>query len=66
LVIADLNHSQKVEEKNLFYKCKWSPFTGTTFSSYITHTFVNGNLVYEKGKHGEAGKGMRLKFNALN
>jgi dihydroorotase len=46
LVLVDLNAPWSVQPGNILYKCGWSPFEGTTFKSRITHTFVNGNLVY--------------------
>jgi dihydroorotase len=63
LVLVDLNSSWTVEKENILYKCKWSPFEGETFSSKVTHTFVNGNLVYNNGKFNENIKGERLKFH---
>ena len=62
LVIADLHHDTKVTKNNILYKCGWSPLEGMTFPAAITHTFVNGNLVYEKGVWNESIKGERLKF----
>jgi dihydroorotase len=63
LVLIDPNKSQTVSKENILYKCGWSPFEGTTFSHTITHTFVNGNLVYENGKFNENIRGKRLTFN---
>jgi dihydroorotase len=63
LVIADLNRSTKVSKANLLCKCGWSPLEGFEFPAAITHTFVNGNLVYENGKFDESQKGKRLAFN---
>jgi dihydroorotase len=63
IVLVDLNASQEVTKKNLLYKCGWSPFEGTTFNSKITHTFVNGNLIYKNGKFDDKTKGMQLTFN---
>lgn len=63
LVLVDLNQSYQVSKGNLLYKCKWSPFEGQIFHSIVTHTLVNGNVVYEGGKVIEAGLGMRLAFN---
>jgi dihydroorotase len=62
LVLVDMNKPQLVEKENILYKCGWSPFEGTTFSSTVTHTFVNGNLIYENGIFNESIKGQRLKF----
>jgi dihydroorotase len=63
LVLIDPNQTTKVTKESLLYKCGWSPFEGHEFSSAITHTFVNGNLVYENGKIDETSKGMRVLFN---
>jgi dihydroorotase len=62
LVLVDLKTSWIVDESNILYKCGWSPFEGLTFHSKITHTFVNGNLVYDNGKFDERQKGQRLLF----
>ncbi len=63
LVLIDTNKSNTVSKDNVLYKCGWSPFEGTTFSSTITHTFVNGNLMYDNGIFNEKIKGERLLFN---
>ncbi|MCL4121492.1 UNVERIFIED_CONTAM: hypothetical protein GTU68_047243 [Idotea baltica] len=63
LVLIDTNKSQTVTKENILYKCGWSPFEGTTFSSTITHTFVNGNLMYNEGVFNEEIKGKRLTFD---
>ena len=62
-VMVDLNAPGTVTKENIFYKCGWSPFEGNTFKSRITHTFVNGALVYENFKHTEVKNGQRLTFN---
>ncbi len=49
LVLVDLNSPWTVSKDNIFYKCKWSPFEGTTFNSKIVTTLVNGNIVYNNG-----------------
>ena len=63
LVLVNPNKSWTVTKENILYKCGWSPFEGTTFSSTITHTFVNGNLMYNEGHFNEEIKGKRLTFN---
>lgn len=63
LVIVDMNDSTAVTKENILYKCGWSPLEGTTFPAAITHTFVNGNLVYANGAWDESNKGQRLLFN---
>ncbi|KQR93719.1 dihydroorotase [Chryseobacterium sp. Leaf180] len=62
LVLIDLNEKWTVEKENILYKCGWSPLEGTEFHSKVTHTFVNGNLVYENGKINEEKFGERLLF----
>jgi len=63
LVLVDPNTSYTVSKENILYKCGWSPFEGTPFSSTITHTFVNGNLMYKNGVFNESDKGERILFN---
>ncbi len=62
LVIADLEATQTVDHSNLLYKCEWSPLEGVTLP-LITHSFVNGNLVYENGTINDSVQGMRLAFD---
>ena len=63
LVLVDPDDPWVVEKENILYKCGWSPFEGVTFKSRITHTWVNGHLVYDQGKFDETRKGERLEFN---
>jgi dihydroorotase len=63
LVLVDLNKPYIVSKENILYKCGWSPLENFTFPSSITHTFVNGNLVYGNGAFDESNRGMRLKFD---
>ena len=62
LVLVDLDSPWTVNKNNTLYKCKWSPFENQTFKSKITHTIVNGNLVYDNGIFNESVKGKRLLF----
>jgi len=62
LVVVDLNKNTAVSKENILYKCRWSPFEGQTFPAAITHTFVNGNMVYGNGEWNESVKGKRLTF----
>jgi dihydroorotase len=50
LVIVNSALPWSVNKENIFAKCGWSPFEGFTFKSRITHTFVNGQLVYNNFK----------------
>ncbi len=63
LVLVDLISPWTVNKQNILYKCKWSPFEGTTFKSRITHTFVNGSLVYNNFKLTNIKSAKQLTFN---
>jgi dihydroorotase len=63
LVLIDTHKPQTVTKENILYKCGWSPFEGTTFSSTITQTFINGNLIYNNGVFNDDIKGKRITFN---
>jgi len=62
LVLIDPNSPITVAKENILYKCGWSPFEGTTFSHSVSHTFVNGVLMYNQGEFNEEIKGKRLTF----
>ncbi len=66
LVLIDIASPWTVTKDNILYKCGWSPFEGTTFYSKITHTFVNGHLIYDNGNFNNQIKGKRLRFNRKN
>jgi dihydroorotase len=63
LAIVNIGQPWNVRKENILYKCGWSPFEGYSFKSRITHTFVNGELVYQNGKVKDIHKGQRLLFN---
>ena len=63
LVLINPNQPQTVSKDNILYKCGWSPFEGTRFSSSVTHTFVNGHLMYNNGVFNDNMKGKRITFN---
>ena len=65
LVIADLNKESFVSADSLNYKCGWSPFEGTTFSSTIEKTFVSGCLKWDNGKLVSDQKGKRIEFDRM-
>ena len=62
LVLVDLNKEYTVSKENILYKCGWSPLENEIFHSEITHTFINGNLAYEKGRFSDEKFGERLLF----
>ncbi|EJG01369.1 dihydroorotase [Flavobacterium sp. F52] len=63
LVIVNPSLPWSVKPENILYKCGWSPFEGYTFKSRITHTFVNGELVYNNFKVKDIRAGKRLLFD---
>jgi dihydroorotase len=63
LVIVDTDTPTPVTPENVLAKCGWSPFEGHTFTSSISKTFVNGNLVYADGKLTGVVAGERLQFD---
>jgi len=65
LVIVNPDRPTTVTKENIFYKCGWSPLEGFVFPSAITHTFINGHLVYGNGMWDESQKGERLAFERV-
>ncbi len=63
LVLVDIDSPWQVSKENILYKCGWSPFEGETFRSKVTHTWVNGHLVFQNGQFDESQKGQRLLFD---
>lgn len=62
LVLVNLNNPWTIDKENLLYKCKWSPFEGSTFRSKVAYTIVSGNLVWDNGKLLDGIPGKRLSF----
>jgi len=63
LVIVNAGLPWNVKKENILYKCGWSPFENYNFKSRITHTLVNGELVYQNWKVKDIRCGKRLQFN---
>lgn len=62
MVMLDMKREWKVANNNVLYKCGWSPLSGETFHSAVTHTWVNGKLVYNEGMFNEMIRGERMEF----
>ena len=63
LVLVNPHMPWSVKKENIIAKCGWSPFEGVSFKSRVTHTFVNGKLVYANGKVKDIIAGERLTFD---
>ncbi|MBX9785554.1 MAG: dihydroorotase [Chitinophagaceae bacterium] len=60
LTLVDLHVPWTVTKENILYKCGWSPLEGMQFKAQVTHTFVNGFLVYDQGQFDETPRGLPL------
>jgi dihydroorotase len=63
LVVVDLNKPCQIDKNNILYHCGWSPLEGFQSAASITHTMVNGNIVFENNEVNESFRGKRLSFN---
>ena len=63
LVLVDMDAPHVISDKTEYSKCGWMPYNGVQVHSKVTHTFVNGNLVFENGIFHEEERGARLCFN---
>ena len=62
LAIVDLNHKGLISNDKVLYKCGWTPYDGLEINSRVTHTFVNGSLVYHDGIVENEINSKRLEF----
>lgn len=65
LALVDMNASHLISNKDEYSKCGWTPYDGIESHCRVTHTFVNGNLVFENGMFNENSRGERLSFNRV-
>ncbi len=63
LAVVDMDAGWTVTKDNILYKCGWSPMEGVNFSAKVTHTVVNGHVVFAEGVIDQQPRGMQLKFN---
>ena len=62
LALVDMDATHVIADQEEYSKCGWTPYRGLLTHCRVTHTFVNGNLVYEKGVFHEENRGERLLF----
>lgn len=63
LVLVDPASPWTVSRENILYQCGWSPLEGQRFQHAVTHTWVNGALVWAKGQLQEQKAAQRLLFD---
>lgn len=63
IAILDINKKWTITKENILYKCAWSPLENKHCKGKITHTFVNGHLVFANDIFDESKKGERLLFH---
>ena len=63
IAIVNTHMPWNVKKENILSKCGWSPFEDINFKSRVTHTFVNGNVVYSNSKVKDIKVGQRLTFD---
>ena len=63
LALVDLNDKHLISTANEYTKCHWTPYKRMWMHSHVTHTFVNGNLVFENGMFHEESRGEQLVFD---
>lgn len=62
LALMDLSSNAVISNAKEYCKCGWTPYDGMTVHAQVTHTWVNGNLVYENGLFHEQSRGERILF----
>lgn len=65
LFLLDIKKKILIDKNTIQYKCGWSPLEGKKMFGEVQKTFVNGNLVFDKGDFFEEIKGKRMQFHAL-
>ena len=63
LVLINPNKKHVISNNDVLYKCGWTGYSGMELSCSVTHTFINGELVYHNGNFNENYRGKRLTFN---
>ena len=63
ITVIDPDGTTDIDEEPILAKCGWSPFEGVTFASRVTHTLVNGNLVFADGVVATESHGTALEYD---
>jgi len=62
LCLVDLKRRQILKNENMESRCCWTPFHGMSVQGTVVKTFVNGNLVYDRGTLHEDVAGQEVIF----
>ncbi len=65
VAVVDSTQNTSIDNEPILAKCGWSPFSGITFASRVTHTFVNGRLVYDRTGVVDQPSGKSLTYDRL-
>lgn len=63
IVIVNPQQAFTVTSDKIISRCGWSPFEKHTFPHTITHTLVNGTIVYDNGTINDLYRGQPLSFD---
>lgn len=62
LCLVDIHKQKTIQNKDVYYKCGWTPLAGESLKGTVEHTILNGNHVYNQGDF-KKGNTMRLSFD---
>lgn len=62
ITIVDMEMAERVDNKYMWSKAKWTPFNGLTLKGWPVMTFVNGKLMYEWRTTFHKGTGREVNF----
>lgn len=63
VIVVNPNTVSNVEARRVWSKCGWTPFSDYKFATDVTHTIVNGNLMYSDGDLCSEQIGMPLTYD---
>lgn len=62
IILVDPKKEWTVSNRNVHYKCGWTPLAGKQFKGKVTTTIVSGHVAYRNGRFFENKTGERLLF----
>ncbi|MCY3540991.1 MAG: dihydroorotase [Gammaproteobacteria bacterium] len=63
IIVVNPESDTSVAQRPVWSKCGWTPFDDCEFANEITHTIVNGNLMYDTGQICSAQSGLPLTYD---